>query len=183
MAVIVDCTPTTFCDSVGFNTLLLANQKAREAKAKLLFVIAPNSQLRRVLELLKMQDALEMYPSIDAAVAAATASRQLSSRRRCYADLARITLAIAVGAAVTACSGPGTGRPATAARASYYLTLGDSLSQGVQPDAAGESVQTRQGVCRSGVRGAAPRSSGARQGSPGRPGCEMSRYRAPAGQG
>lgn len=28
---------------------------------------------------------------------------------------------------------------------SYYLALGDSLSQGVQPDAAGASVETRQG--------------------------------------
>ena len=72
--VVADCTPTTFCDSVGFNTLLLADQKARAAKAELLFVIAPNSHLRRVLELLEMQDALAVYPSIDAAV---TASRQL----------------------------------------------------------------------------------------------------------
>ena len=74
MTVVADCTPTTFCDSVGFNTLLLTNQKAQAAKAALLFVIAPNGLLRRVLELLEMQDALAVYPSIDAAV---TASRQL----------------------------------------------------------------------------------------------------------
>src|SRR5215470_14382161 len=78
MAVIADCTPTIFCDSVGFNTLLLTNEKACVVKAKLLFVIAPNSQLRRVLELLEMQDALAVYPSIDAAV---TASRQLPLTR------------------------------------------------------------------------------------------------------
>ena len=46
--------------------------------------------------------------------------------------------------AVAACSGPATsaGRhvPAT-----YYLALGDSLAQGVQPDAAGVSVETQQG--------------------------------------
>lgn len=60
-------------------------------------------------------------------------------------DLVRIALAVAAGVAVTACSGPGTGRPPRAVPASYYLALGDSLSQGVQPDAAGESVQTRQG--------------------------------------
>ena len=72
-AVVADCTPTTFCDSVGFNTLLLTNQKAREAKAELLFVLTPNSQMRRVLHLLEMRDTLAVYPSIEAAV---TASRQ-----------------------------------------------------------------------------------------------------------
>jgi lysophospholipase L1-like esterase len=52
-----------------------------------------------------------------------------------------IVVAVAVAvAAMTACSshrdtGPGT----------YYLALGDSLSQGVQPDAAGTSVETGQG--------------------------------------
>src|SRR5215475_8724626 len=85
-AVIADCTPTTFCDSVGFNTLLLTNQKARTAKVELLFVIAPNSQLRRVLELLEMQDALAVYPSIDAAV---TASRQLPLTRTAATILSR----------------------------------------------------------------------------------------------
>jgi lysophospholipase L1-like esterase len=43
--------------------------------------------------------------------------------------------------ALTACSS--SARPATPA--TYYLALGDSLSQGVQPDAAGVSVQTGQG--------------------------------------
>ena len=52
----------------------------------------------------------------------------------------RIAIAVAVAvAAVTACSGPPAG-PAT-----YYLALGDSLAQGVQPDAAGTSVETGQG--------------------------------------
>jgi lysophospholipase L1-like esterase len=61
----------------------------------------------------------------------------------------RIALAVAVAAAVTACSGSG---PATSVRshtesvpATYYLALGDSLSQGVQPNAAGTSVPTGQG--------------------------------------
>jgi lysophospholipase L1-like esterase len=56
----------------------------------------------------------------------------------------RVALAAAVTAAgVTACSGPVTSShpvPAT-----YYLALGDSLSQGVQPDAAGTSVETGHG--------------------------------------
>ncbi len=50
-------------------------------------------------------------------------------------------------AVLTACSGPSTSaRPAAKpVPASYYLALGDSLAQGVQPDAAGASVETRQG--------------------------------------
>jgi lysophospholipase L1-like esterase len=46
------------------------------------------------------------------------------------------------GLAVAGCSGPGA-RPARPA--SYYLALGDSLAQGVQPDAGGASVSTGQG--------------------------------------
>lgn len=59
----------------------------------------------------------------------------------------RIALAVAVAAAVSACSGPaGSVRTqAEAVPAAYYLALGDSLSQGVQPDAAGTSVETGQG--------------------------------------
>ncbi len=54
--------------------------------------------------------------------------------------LVRIALAVAALAAITACSGP-----VKAVPASYYLALGDSLSQGVQPDMAGANVETRQG--------------------------------------
>jgi lysophospholipase L1-like esterase len=46
--------------------------------------------------------------------------------------------------AVTACSGPVTSA-GTHAPASYYLALGDSLAQGVQPNATGVSVDTQQG--------------------------------------
>jgi lysophospholipase L1-like esterase len=57
--------------------------------------------------------------------------------------LRRLALAAAVAAAVTACSGSAPG--AHGVPASYYLALGDSLSQGVQPDASGVSVETGQG--------------------------------------
>ncbi len=62
----------------------------------------------------------------------------------------RLPLAIAAITAVTAltaCSGTATphGAPAKAAEPTYYLALGDSLSQGVQPDAAGASVETPDG--------------------------------------
>ena len=55
--------------------------------------------------------------------------------------------AVAALAATAACSGSVTphGAPARAPEPTYYLALGDSLSQGVQPDAAGASVETRDG--------------------------------------
>jgi lysophospholipase L1-like esterase len=52
-------------------------------------------------------------------------------------------LAVMIVAVLTACSSPSAGQPVTPS--SYYLALGDSLSQGVQPDAAGASVETGQG--------------------------------------
>jgi lysophospholipase L1-like esterase len=61
--------------------------------------------------------------------------------------LVRIAFAVAAAAAVIACSGPATsaGSDAKPIPASYYLALGDSLAQGVQPNATGTSVDTRQG--------------------------------------
>jgi lysophospholipase L1-like esterase len=53
----------------------------------------------------------------------------------------RIVFAVVAAAAITACSGCA----AHIFPATYYLALGDSLSQGVQPDAAGASVETGQG--------------------------------------
>ena len=58
--------------------------------------------------------------------------------------LVRIAFAVAVSAAVTACSGSATSA-GPHAPASYYLALGDSLAQGVQPNATGTSVETQQG--------------------------------------
>jgi lysophospholipase L1-like esterase len=56
---------------------------------------------------------------------------------------ARIALAAAAALAITACSG--SAAHSKVAPVSYYLALGDSLSQGVQPNAAGTSVETGQG--------------------------------------
>ena len=56
--------------------------------------------------------------------------------------LCGVTAAAVAAAAVTACSAPGPAKPAAAI---YYLALGDSLSQGVQPDAAGISAETGKG--------------------------------------
>jgi len=59
----------------------------------------------------------------------------------------RIALAVAVAAVVAGCSGPAASvrSQVETVPATYYLALGDSLSQGVQPDAGGTSVETEQG--------------------------------------
>jgi lysophospholipase L1-like esterase len=55
--------------------------------------------------------------------------------------------AVAAAAVLTACSGPAPSHPAQlrAPEPTYYLALGDSLAQGVQPNAAGVSVKTSEG--------------------------------------
>ena len=69
------------------------------------------------------------------------------------AGIRRLRLPLAIAAvtaltALTACSGSVAGHlahDAAPAPATYYLALGDSLSQGVQPDASGASVETPDG--------------------------------------
>ena len=76
----------------------------------------------------------------------AAAIREVTVRLASIPRLRRM-LAIAVVAALTACSGfvAPNGAIVKAPEPTYYLALGDSLSQGVQPDAAGASVDTRYG--------------------------------------
>jgi lysophospholipase L1-like esterase len=64
--------------------------------------------------------------------------------RRLPRSIIPSALALAATVALAACSS----RPAVPAApraAAYYVALGDSLSQGVQPNAAGRSVETPQG--------------------------------------
>jgi lysophospholipase L1-like esterase len=58
-----------------------------------------------------------------------------------------LSMVLAAAAILTACSGPAPSHPAQARapEPTYYLALGDSLSQGVQPNAAGVSVKTGEG--------------------------------------
>jgi lysophospholipase L1-like esterase len=56
------------------------------------------------------------------------------------------TAVVALAIAAAGCSASGPARDASLSRnVTYYVSLGDSLSRGVQPDAAGASVPTRQG--------------------------------------
>jgi lysophospholipase L1-like esterase len=74
---------------------------------------------------------------------------RLASRRLCPAGRLRLLLALAAAAVLTACSGPAAPHSAAEAttppEATYYLALGDSLSRGVQPNAAGVSMETSDG--------------------------------------
>src|SRR3984885_1529650 len=56
-----------------------------------------------------------------------------------------VVLAATVAMATLACSASSTAERHASVRVSYYLSLGDSLSVGVQPDAAGKSLPTGQG--------------------------------------
>jgi len=55
------------------------------------------------------------------------------------------TAAVAVAVGAAGCSAGAPARGSREASVSYYVSLGDSLSQGVQPDSAGASVPTQQG--------------------------------------
>src|SRR5712664_1410476 len=63
--------------------------------------------------------------------------------------LAALVLAGFVASLASSCAAPGTAGSSPRRHheppASYYLSLGDSLSQGVQPDPSGTSVRTRDG--------------------------------------
>jgi lysophospholipase L1-like esterase len=63
--------------------------------------------------------------------------------------IAAAVTACLTGAVAAGCSAPAPAGPAHARHskppASYYLALGDSLSQGVQPDSSGASVKTQDG--------------------------------------
>jgi lysophospholipase L1-like esterase len=71
--------------------------------------------------------------------------RRAASLRVVTGAAVAVVIAAVVGVAATL--GGSSGAPARRAsvRVGYYLSLGDSLSQGVQPDSAGSSVPTRQG--------------------------------------
>jgi lysophospholipase L1-like esterase len=66
--------------------------------------------------------------------------------RRAVAILATAAACVALAGAAAGCSGAPHGQAARGSHPpSYYLSLGDSLSQGVQPNAAGINVPTSQG--------------------------------------
>jgi anti-sigma B factor antagonist len=68
--VIADLTATTFCDSPGARMLWLAHDQAVERRIGLRLVVTSAAVLR-VLEIMELDGLLRIYPSLDAALAAA----------------------------------------------------------------------------------------------------------------
>ena len=78
-----------------------------------------------------------------AAVVSPPAGARAMTRIRCLLIVATVVAALAVPVTVSASSGAT--RHPNASPAVYYLSLGDSLAQGVQPNSTGASVETNQG--------------------------------------
>ena len=68
--VIADMTATVFCDSSGISQLVLAHHCAAAHHAQLRLAV-PHDQVRDVLKVTGVDRLLAIYPSLDAALAAA----------------------------------------------------------------------------------------------------------------
>lgn len=71
--VIADMTATVFCDSSGVSQLVLAHHCAAAHRAQLRLVV-PHDQVLGVLKVTGVDHMLAVYPSLDAALAAASPS-------------------------------------------------------------------------------------------------------------
>jgi anti-sigma B factor antagonist len=66
LCVIADLTSTTFCDSLGARQLVLAHQDAKALGAQLRLALL-SGNVRRVLELMGLDQVLLLYPTVQAA--------------------------------------------------------------------------------------------------------------------
>jgi anti-sigma B factor antagonist len=80
-AIVVDMTRTSFCDSAGVRSLVVAHKRAQAEGADLLLA-SPGDSVLRVLELTGVDQAIPSYASLDKAVAAAVELAADRSRRR-----------------------------------------------------------------------------------------------------
>jgi anti-sigma B factor antagonist len=69
--VIADMTSTVFCDSTGISQLLLAHHSAAAHQAQLRLAV-PHDHVLEVLKVTGVDRLLAVYPSLDAALAAAS---------------------------------------------------------------------------------------------------------------
>jgi anti-sigma B factor antagonist len=68
-AAVADLTSTTFCDSLGARQMVLAHRHARALGAELRLAL-PSGGVRRVLELLGLDQVLLLYPTVESALSA-----------------------------------------------------------------------------------------------------------------
>jgi len=71
--VIADLTATTFCDSSGIQQMMMAHAHAVSAGAQLRLAISPSGAVARVVELMGIGKALDIYANTDDAAAALNA--------------------------------------------------------------------------------------------------------------
>jgi anti-anti-sigma factor len=82
---VADMTATTFCASEGLRILLHAHFQAVEAGSQFR-VAAPGPIVRRVMELTATDQVLDLYPSLDAALASDTGQASEAGQRGLKAD-------------------------------------------------------------------------------------------------
>jgi anti-sigma B factor antagonist len=66
--VVADMTATTFCDSMGCRSLVMAHKQARAGNAELRLAI-PSASVLRVMAITCVDRVVRIYPSLDAALA------------------------------------------------------------------------------------------------------------------
>jgi anti-anti-sigma factor len=69
-AVVVDMTPTIWCDSSGFRMLLVVRDRAVEANVPLRVAVSNDGQVLRALGLMGFDRLLQVFPSLHEALAA-----------------------------------------------------------------------------------------------------------------
>ncbi len=75
LLVIADLTTTTFCDSAGIRGLTLLHRSAAENGCRLHLAVAEGGPVSRVLDLMDLTGVLHVFPTVEAAAAAACAGR------------------------------------------------------------------------------------------------------------
>ena len=67
--VVADMSGTRFCDSAGIHALVMAHKRAQASDAELRVVVRPG-EVRRVMEIVRLDTVLAIYPRLDIAVLA-----------------------------------------------------------------------------------------------------------------
>jgi anti-anti-sigma factor len=67
--VVVDMTPTIWCDSSGFRMLLVVRDRAAETDVPLRLAVSPEGQVLRALGLMGFDRLLQIFPSLQEALA------------------------------------------------------------------------------------------------------------------
>jgi anti-anti-sigma factor len=71
---VVDLTATRYLDSAGIEMLFALNQRLLDRRARLHVVIAPDSPLARLADLVALSSAMSVHPDLDHALAESSTS-------------------------------------------------------------------------------------------------------------